>query len=306
MTRATPRAPGTAPTATRDAGSPTRGRSWMWPSWQRRRAARRRRRPPRRARCSPASPRRTRSAASRWAVAPARRPSRRPGARPPSRARRRRRRETARAAHRAQGLGAVRVRGHRRPATERCSAPSTSARGVRRERIQPLIHDPFRKPAYFTYAAQMRPTQRIAAHSSHPDHKETRRFQRVGESLLPNSNRRPLPYHWRSGHRGEPPCDEQSRSVAVIALCSEVAGTRTVRHLLYPPSTRDLSTLELDLRGTPSTIRRPLDGINGRRRTGTRGTHLGELSSSSWIASHENKMACWFGFRHPRWRDLRD
>ena len=45
------------------------------------------------------------------------------------------------------------------------------------------VDDPFLKGAYESYAAQKRPTQRIAAGFGPLDHTETRRFRRVSRAL---------------------------------------------------------------------------------------------------------------------------
>ena len=49
--------------------------------------------------------------------------------------------------------------------------------------------------AYGKYAAQKRPTSDCRRRVSTPGHKKSRCFQRLPESPLPDSNRRPLPYH---------------------------------------------------------------------------------------------------------------
>ena len=68
------------------------------------------------------------------------------------------------------------------------SAHSTRAVPARRP-------DPFRKPAYFAYAAQKRPTKPSAHAAADLSGPGKPRIQALPKSPLPDSNRRPLPYH---------------------------------------------------------------------------------------------------------------
>jgi hypothetical protein len=91
---------------------------------------------------------------------------------------------------------------------------------------------------YFRYAAQLRPTQRIAADSGRPDRKETRTFQRILESPLPDSNRRPfltMAVRLEGGSRSGSgsPCIGAQTSRRTCRQCSAPFGI-----LHYPLGTR--------------------------------------------------------------------